>query len=743
MSSEKQLKALQEYGFKIGSVNITTELKKNGDLRKVPSYPNGSWKENEPIITDKCNSYYIRTGTYNNLIVLDLDDMENDKCIEMFELAKKCKLQIKTRKGYHFYFKYDVDFPNSIRGSSGLGIPFDLQSNDAMVFCPPGTYKSVKDDKVYKYTIHKNEGFGKMPSELKEYINNLLKGKDVINPKPKTIKPKTIKPNNPDEPKHDISNKDIIIRLINGLKPERSTYAPNWKAGAFCMKSEDYDVSYFHYFSKLHYKNYDEQECEKLYTKLKAKTKEEKRMTMSTMWFWLKEDDKELFDKLTEEEFNEKLEIDLSKYTEFDSQIFVDLYFLDIKELKNKYEVIFNKTRSFKYFDKFHYHDITQGCIYELSEDEIIAYPKDPFPNLNTRNINFIYMYQHEPTIRLVRKIVFNPSSKYNGKINEINLFTGFKFPQLPITSDIDPFINHIKSLLNDKPIEYDYVLNWISHIFQYPNIKTKAALVFYSDTEGTGKNIIFDTLEKILGKYYFHMEQMIDFTKRFNSQFQNKLLIVGDEINARMKEASSELKNVITKQTINIEHKNHDPVKLADYANYVFTTNNENVFKISVTDRRMAIFHCKEEKIKKTIVRNIIDIQEDDTKLSQLMTYFLTRDISQFDPEVFPITEHKRDLIKMDLPAYIRMFITDLDLFVDEELTSERIYKMSIDYAKLNNLVRTYTSRKCSLDIKKLFNKFYVRKLDKRFYFFEKSDSLKKYIHDIIEEYIKKITTR
>ena len=61
----------------------------------------------------------------------------------------------------------------------------------------------------------------------------------------------------------------------------------------------------------------------------------------------------------------------------------------------------------------------------------------------------------------------------------------------------IEPIIYHLKIIAQD---DYEFILQYFSHIIQFPNKKTKVNIVV-AGKNGTGKNIIFDYFrEKILG---------------------------------------------------------------------------------------------------------------------------------------------------------------------------------------------------------------------------------------------------
>lgn len=58
----------------------------------------------------------------------------------------------------------------------------------------------------------------------------------------------------------------------------------------------------------------------------------------------------------------------------------------------------------------------------------------------------------------------------------------------------IDPFYNHIKRLIGattENLIEYNYIVNCLSQIVQFPNERiVGTCLVLVSEVQGTGKSI-------------------------------------------------------------------------------------------------------------------------------------------------------------------------------------------------------------------------------------------------------------
>ena len=77
-----------------------------------------------------------------------------------------------------------------------------------------------------------------------------------------------------------------------------------------------------------------------------------------------------------------------------------------------------------------------------------------------------------------------------------------------------------------------------------------------------------------------------------------NKLFIYGDEINANAKKV---------RPTQNLEKKVIDSIEIDDYSNYIFTTNNENCFKVEEGDRRLLMVKCPDNALDKEDYKAVV----------------------------------------------------------------------------------------------------------------------------------------
>ena len=448
-------------------------------------------------------------------------------------------------------------------------------------------------------------------------------------------------------------------------------------------------------------------------------------------------------------DYDTKLDVDTTK--DFNVKTLNDYFYADLEKLgEEKYIKFFHYTNSFAYFNAFHAHFYISNNIYKIYKNEVIAYDnfKSTFDHLyftvDKYKHKFTNLYLESKHKRCYSTFHFKPNNKES--TDKYNLYSGLKFNTDDNTTYdaevIAPFIKHIEYLCkeeegNNKPIT-NYVLNWFSHIIQKPEVKTKVALVIFSITEGVGKNIVSDIFNQLVLGYNAKFRDTSALTDRFNAEMMGKLFVVGDEINARATEVANELKDIITREDENIELKGKDKLFLNDYKNYYFTTNNENVFKVSNTDRRFMFIEAPDDKrTEEGYYANLFNFKKDDAKLKHLFNYFNSRDISAFETRNIVKTEYKINLIMANLPAYIKFAIERVSYIRGETLTPKELYDMSISYAKDNRMISTYTERLFTVQFKKIFEPYYRpdSKTRRSQYTFPDSDELKADIDKLVRD--------
>lgn len=150
--------------------------------------------------------------------------------------------------------------------------------------------------------------------------------------------------------------------------------------------------------------------------------------------------------------------------------------------------------------------------------------------------------------------------------------------------------LNHLKKLGKDEQ-GYNFLCNWIAHIFQYPNKKTECCIVL-KGKQGKGKNTLFNILKAIIGEKYCVETANIDHIYgKFAGCRADKLLVLLDEVEFRnTKEELGKIKTSITTDNFILEKKGIDGITYKSFENYIFASNNDLCIPIEESNRRFFV---------------------------------------------------------------------------------------------------------------------------------------------------------
>jgi len=236
---------------------------------------------------------------------------------------------------------------------------------------------------------------------------------------------------------------------------------------------------------------------------------------------------------------------------------------------------------------------------------------KFPFYTDTGKPKTFIENYINDPMKKVYDNIDFIPSLT-ECPDNVYNLFTGFNIfklaPQKNYSQEtqerFDKLLNHFKFLVNDgsgnEEEYFNYLIQVFAHMILNPLVKTKVLPILKSK-EGWGKNIMTDFIGKnIMGDKY-HLESRNaskEIFGDFNGIMAEKLFVVFDEADPEETKVFYEkLKGEITNDKFILKRKGIENTTIKSFVNYIATTNNEAVMKLSDSNRRFALFECTQPK--------------------------------------------------------------------------------------------------------------------------------------------------
>jgi hypothetical protein len=235
---------------------------------------------------------------------------------------------------------------------------------------------------------------------------------------------------------------------------------------------------------------------------------------------------------------------------------------------------------------------------------------------------------------RQYETIDFLPFGKVDNHPSYIyNTFEGFKIKrELDLAKnnynevDVSNFNELLKNLSNHDTEKYNYLLKYIAHTFQYPDVRTEKIIIFQGWT-GTGKDSLFRTLQKLMGmKYIDSTEDIEELFGNFNTILDSKICLFLNETEGKKTlEFQERLKGLCTATHNRINEKNRKRIQQQNFCRIFGATNSTNGVNIQESDRRYIIY-----KPSLGLVKDVKDKQQKEKATSFWNKYY--EDINSFD---------------------------------------------------------------------------------------------------------------
>jgi hypothetical protein len=132
-------------GFVIVSAKMSAKKSKSGEWKKNFAFPRG-WQNKTTHEYDKRDSgFALVTGAKSGATAIDIDDPETAQNKRLMELMRNCNLVARTKKGFHYVFKYDA------RILQTAGDKLDTRNDGGCIFVAPSVAYDDEGHKVAEY----------------------------------------------------------------------------------------------------------------------------------------------------------------------------------------------------------------------------------------------------------------------------------------------------------------------------------------------------------------------------------------------------------------------------------------------------------------------------------------------------------------------------------------------------------------------------------------------------------------
>lgn len=310
-------------------------------------------------------------------------------------------------------------------------------------------------------------------------------------------------------------------------------------------------------------------------------------------------------------------------------------------------------------------HQIASKTDCSINGSKLVLGPIDSFHNYFTHLSPIAGKNRGKAWGEWPNKAFFDNGIGFYPTVNKLpkgcyNLFEGWHCE--PKQGDCSFIINHIKDILcNGNQEAGDYFIQWLAHMFQYPDVKPSVA-VFLKSVEGTGKGSLFRLLQKMLGIYTSQINGAELVTRNFNGILTAKLLIFADEVNLIERDVFDKVKGLISEPTCQLEKKGIEAEPMANLARFIFASNHDQVIPAGQRERRFLLIEASDKKASDKNYWIEFNSLIKTEYAGLFLHYLLNLDLTGFDPYNAPMT---RELIQQKVLNF-----QPVDLYLFEQLS-------------------------------------------------------------------------
>ena len=296
-----------------------------------------------------------------------------------------------------------------------------------------------------------------------------------------------------------------------------------------------------------------------------------------------------------------------------------------------------------------------QSLLYQFSE---FTYQEPKANGEGFKTVSAVDAWMQWPNRRRYDDIGYFPGGE---SVVENKINTWPDWGVRPVSGDVKPFLELIDYLFEGEDSLKAWFLKWLAYPLQNPGEKCLTGLLLHSNAQGVGKSFVGYIMGDIYGDN-FNVVSQEELQSTFNDWVVSKQFILGEEITGNnSRREADRLKNMLTREKLNVSIKYQPGYVLDDCANYLFTSNHVDALHLETADRRIVVHEIKAEPKGRPFYKRI-DRWRRQGGPSALFHYLLNDiDVSDFDPkDPAPSGTAKSAMISVSMSA-LDLFAQDL----------------------------------------------------------------------------------
>ena len=261
-----------------------------------------------------------------------------------------------------------------------------------------------------------------------------------------------------------------------------------------------------------------------------------------------------------------------------------------------------------------------------------------------------------EVVINNIELFLYDGVVFYSESPNFYSLFNGYKYKLLEEVDEeiLKDWFILARDIICDRDEEsYEYLMNWLAKIFQSPVQKNDTAVIIYGPSGG-GKTMFINFISKLFGQFGLdNLTKLEDLIGNFNGLIENKKFVCCNELSSiEGKNINFDnLKSILTEKTITINEKGKKKREAINVSNFIFVSNHQYVIKMSIDDRRYFVTKICEDYVGNyKFFEGLVDRMNNKKFMNNLFTFFMKRDISNYNERKIPLNQKRKDMINLSM---------------------------------------------------------------------------------------------
>jgi len=213
-----------------------------------------------------------------------------------------------------------------------------------------------------------------------------------------------------------------------------------------------------------------------------------------------------------------------------------------------------------------------------------------------------------------------------------------------PVEGDVEPFIRHLNLIFDQDQVAVDFMLNFMAHMLQHPDIKMMCAPLIIGG-QGIGKSMTVEFFARLIGQHNTAFIDLNDLSSQFNAYARAHLIVVNEFSSAVSKTVRALLKGLITSPTLSLNQKNVAAIQIPNRANLMLFSNDPASLPLERDDRRYFAFISRAKRQPPAYYTELANWMAGDGA-AYTLHFLLHRDLSQFNPHAAPPPNASRDAL-------------------------------------------------------------------------------------------------